>query len=80
MSIEKIAETLEGLLTVLEAAQFKNGSLDITLRGPENEWDGGPLKMIVDIRGTAVTELGAELSGVAVALSEIADAIREVKK
>jgi len=71
---------LERLASVLEAAQFNNGSLDITLQGPESEWVGSPLKMIVEIRGEAVKEIGAELSGVATALQSIAEAIRECKK
>lgn len=71
---------LERLASVLEAAQFTNGSLDITLQGPESGFVGSPLKMVLYLQGDEVKSLSAELSGVAVALQDIANAIREAKK
>jgi hypothetical protein len=71
---------IERIASLLEAAQFRNGSLDITMQGPESEWVGSPLKMILDLRGEAIKELSAELSGVAAALHDIANAIREPKQ
>jgi hypothetical protein len=80
MSGPKKKSALERLACVLEAAQFNNGSLDITLQGPESGFAGSPLKMIVYIQGEEIKKLSAELSGVATALHDIADAIRETKK
>ena len=72
---KKVKSPLERVASVLEAAQFTNGSLDITLTGPE----GGayePLKMVVYLQGEQVKALSAEISSVAAALRDIADAIR----
>lgn len=80
MSEPKKKSALERLASVLEAAQFSNGSLDITLQGPESGWVGSPLKMVLYLQGDEIKSLSAELSGVATALQDIADAIREVKK
>jgi hypothetical protein len=70
---------LERLASVLEAAQFTNGSLDITLSGPEM-MPGCPLKVVLYLQGEEIKNLSAQLSGVAVALQDIANAIRETKK
>lgn len=75
MSEKKVKSPLERVAAVLEAAQFTNGSLDITLNGPE----GGvftPLKMVVYLQGEEIKSLCAEISGVATSLQNIADAIR----
>jgi hypothetical protein len=61
-------EQLNGALTrmagVLEAAQFDDGSLNITLQGPESGFVGSPLVMKLFITGDAVDKLTAELSGI----------------
>ncbi len=80
MSEPRKKSALDRLASVLEAAQFTNGSLDITLQGPESGFVGSPLKMVVYLQGEEIKSLSAELSGVAVALQDIANAIREVKK
>ena len=40
---EKKQDGLSRIAEVLEAAQFNNGSLDITLQGPESAWVGSPV-------------------------------------
>ena len=80
MSEPRKKSALDRLASVLEAAQCTNGSLDITLQGPESGFVGSPLKMVVYLEGKEIKSLSAELSGVAVALQDIANAIREVKK
>ena len=80
MTEPKKRSAMERLASVLEAAQFTNGSLDITLQGPESGTFGSPLKVALYFQGDVVKELSAKLSGVAVALHDIADAIRGVKK
>ena len=80
MSTEQQKSALERLVEILEAAQFNNGSLDITLQGPESDWTGSPLKAIIYLQGEEIGRLSAEVSGVAVALQDIAEAIREMKK
>jgi hypothetical protein len=80
MSDPKTSSPLERLVSILGRAQFNNGSLDLTLQGPESECAGSPLKAIVYLRGEDVKSLSAELSGVATALHDIANAIRENKK
>lgn len=72
---DKQSDALTRIADVLDAAQFKNGSLDITLQGPESGWVGSPLVMKLYIAGDAVDKVTAELSGIAVALQAIADAI-----
>jgi hypothetical protein len=80
MSEPRRKSALDRLASVLEAAQFSNGSLDITLQGPDSGFIGSPLKMVVYHQGEEIKALSAELSGVAVALQNIADAIRGVQK
>jgi hypothetical protein len=80
MSEPRKKSALDRLASVLEAAQFTNGSLDITLQGPESGFIGSPLKMVVYLQGEEIKSLSAELSGVAVALQDIANAIREAKQ
>jgi hypothetical protein len=80
MSEPEEKTALDRLASVLEAAQFNNGSLDLTLQGPESGWVGSPLKMVLYLEGPEIKSLSAELAGVAVALHDIADAIREAKK
>lgn len=78
MSEKKVKSPLERVASVLEAAQFNNGSLDITLTGPE----GGvyePMKMVVYLQGEQFNALVVGISGVASALRDIADAIRGYK-
>jgi hypothetical protein len=71
---------LERLASVWEAAQFNNGSLDITPQGPESGFAGSPLKVVLYLQGEEIKSLSAELSGVATALQNIAEAIGEAKK
>jgi hypothetical protein len=67
------------IASVLEAAQFNNGSLDITLQGPESGAFASPLKVVVYLQGEEVKSLSAEVSGVATALRDIAEAIKGCK-
>jgi len=63
----------------LESAQFSNGSLDVTLQGPESGLVGSPVAVRLYLPGATADNLVAELSGIAGGLNEIADAIREAK-
>jgi hypothetical protein len=80
MTEPKKRSAVERIASVLEAAQFTNGSLDITLQGPESGTFGSPLKVVLYLQGEEIKSLSAELSGVAGALHDIADAIRGVKR
>jgi hypothetical protein len=44
-------DALTRIADVMEHAQFNNGSLDITLQGPESEWVGSPVKVILYLAG-----------------------------
>ena len=70
---------LTRIAEVLESAQFNNGSLDITLQGPESGWSGSPLVVKLYIAGDAVEQVAAELSEIATALHAVADAIGSLK-
>jgi|1186.fasta_scaffold00587_2 hypothetical protein len=71
---------LARLASVLEAAQFTNGSLDLTLQGPESDHVGSPLRVVLYLEGAEGKSLSAELSDVAVSLLDIAQAIREAAR
>ena len=72
---EQLNAALTRIADVLEAAQFNDGSLNITLQGPESGWVGSPLVMKAYIAGDAVDNVAAELSEIALGLHAIANAI-----
>ena len=76
---EKKQDALSRIAEVLEAAQFNNGSLDITLQGPESAWVGSPVPVKLFIVGNTADNLVAELGSIATGLQAIADAIKEIK-
>ena len=76
MSDPKKKTPLERIASFLEAAQFNNGSLDITLQGPETDLVGCPLKVVIYLQGQEVEKLRFELASMSEALHAIADAIR----
>jgi hypothetical protein len=71
LGIDRVAEVLEG-------AQFSDG-LSITLQGPEGAFAGSPVVVKLFLAGDVADGVIAELSGIAMALQAVADAIRESK-
>lgn len=67
---------LEHLVSVLEAAQFNDGSLDLSIHGSEGSYQPVPVKVYLPNLG----DLCAELHGIANARQAVAGAIRESKR
>jgi hypothetical protein len=77
--MNKPKDALTRIADVVEGAQFSNGSLDVTVQGPESGWVGSPVSVKLFFVGNTADSLIAELSGIAIALLAIADAIKERK-
>ena len=75
--LTKKTDALQQLVSILEAAQLADGSLGLTLRGPEPLF-GNPIP--VKLQFCSLDELCAELSEISVGLHAIADALRKQKK
>jgi hypothetical protein len=77
--METMEKPLTELVAILKHAQFNDGGLDIKLSSPDHEF----VTVAVSLNQSAlkaIEGLAAEVAGVSCALSEIAEAIRGMKK